>query len=70
MYYVYILYSEIRDCYCVGFTGRPPDWKIVYYEMFPDKTSAMKREREIKMKKSRNFIQQLISNSGSEHPGL
>ncbi len=87
MYYVYILYWEIRDRYYVGFTGdslaerlrkhnsnhkgftgRSPDWRIVYYEVFADKSSAMKREREIKMKKSRNFIQQLISNSNSEHP--
>src|SRR5258705_6135232 len=31
-----------------GFTGRTSDWRLVYKEEFPDKVSALRREKEIK----------------------
>ena len=39
-------------------SGRP--WRIVYYEKFSTKTDAIKREREIKKQKSREYILKLI----------
>ena len=37
-----------------------PDWEIRYTETVPDRTAALKRELEIKKKKSRNYIEWLI----------
>ena len=34
-----------------------PDWEIRYTETVPDRTAALKRELEIKKKKSRNYIE-------------
>jgi putative endonuclease len=39
-------------------------WKIVYYESYKSKTEALKREKEIKGKKSRKYIESLISHAG------
>jgi len=39
-------------------------WEIVYYETYFSKSDALKREREIKNKKSRKFIETLILNAG------
>ncbi|NCI46498.1 GIY-YIG nuclease family protein [Sediminibacterium soli] len=50
-----------------GFTGAAVDWALRYYEVFPDKASAMRREREIKLWKSRVKIIQLINSAGLEH---
>ena len=36
-------------------------WKIVYSEEFTTRSDAMKREYEIKAKKSRKYIEYLIS---------
>jgi putative endonuclease len=36
-------------------------WQLVYNEEFETKSQAMKREYEIKHKKSRKFIEDLIS---------
>ena len=36
-------------------------WELKYVEEFPDRKTAMNREREIKNKKSRRFIEWLIS---------
>jgi len=36
-------------------------WKIVYTESFKMKADAIKREKVIKRKKSRRFIEQLIN---------
>ena len=47
-----------------GFTGSAADWKVVYYEIFPTKTEAYARERAIKKRKSRKYIETLISNFG------
>ena len=40
-------------------TGRP--WKLVYSESYESNSDALKREREIKNKKSRKYIEYLIS---------
>ena len=37
-------------------------WELVYKEMFKTKTEAIKREYEIKRKKSRKYIEGLIKN--------
>jgi putative endonuclease len=42
------------------FTARADDWKVVYTEQFLIRTEAIKREREIKNKKSRKYIEWLI----------
>ncbi|MBS3739525.1 GIY-YIG nuclease family protein [Mesohalobacter halotolerans] len=44
-----------------GFTGRTTDWLVVYFERFDTKQEAYAREREIKSKKSRKFIEKLIA---------
>ena len=36
-------------------------WKIVYKEKYNTKSEAMKREYEIKRKKSRKYIESLIN---------
>ncbi len=41
-------------------TGIP--WVLVYFESFDSRSEAMKREYEIKAKKSRNYIEFLIDN--------
>ena len=47
-----------------GFTGKVNDWLLKYTEQFESKELAMKREKEIKSKKSRKYIEQLFI----EHP--
>ena len=46
-----------------GFTAKAKDWKIVYHELFPDKSLAYKRELQIKSWKSKVKILQLITHS-------
>jgi putative endonuclease len=36
-------------------------WRLVYFEMFETRTEAIKREKGIKSKKSRKYIEVLIS---------
>jgi putative endonuclease len=43
------------------FTSKASDWRQVYFETFTTRTLAQKRERDIKRKKSRKYIEQLIS---------
>ncbi len=43
-----------------GFTSASSDWKLVYSESFDTKQKAMAREKEIKQKKSRKYIEYLI----------
>ncbi|MCF7920970.1 MAG: GIY-YIG nuclease family protein [Candidatus Cloacimonetes bacterium] len=43
--------------------GRP--WTIVYYEEYRTKSEALKRENEIKKKKSRKYIEYLINSRRS-----
>jgi putative endonuclease len=40
------------------------DWRVMYRETFPTRSDAMKREREIKSKKKRSYIEWLIENAG------
>ncbi|MCB9348392.1 MAG: GIY-YIG nuclease family protein [Lewinellaceae bacterium] len=44
-----------------GFTGKAKDWQIVYKECFDSKEEAYSRERAIKGKKSRKYIEWLIT---------
>jgi len=48
-----------------GFTAKAKDWKIVYYEVFSDKSVAYKRELQIKSWKSKVKISQLIKDSNA-----
>ena len=43
-----------------GFTGGIGDWELKYNEVFLEKTLAIKREKQIKLWKSRNMIVKLI----------
>jgi putative endonuclease len=45
------------------YTSIANDWRLVYTEEFEDRTSAIKREREIKKKKSRKYIEFLIASA-------
>ena len=42
-------------------------WKLVYVEEFLTKAEALRREREIKKKKSRKFLEKLIRSAGSKN---
>ncbi len=44
------------------YTKRGIPWEIVYTETFKNKSEALKRERSIKRRKSREYIEQLIKN--------
>ena len=46
------------------FTSKASDWVLKYHELFPKRELAMKREKEIKDKKSRKYIEWLISSVG------
>ena len=45
-------------------TKKTNDWKLVYTEIFATRAEAAKRESEIKKKKSRKYIEWLISSTG------
>jgi len=47
-----------------GFTSRSKDWEIVYYETFTTKNLAYQRELQVKKKKSRKYIENLIGSAG------
>jgi putative endonuclease len=77
-YYVYILYSQSRDRYYIGYTRNPQErlqehnlgatnstrpgrpWIMAYKEEFENRSIAIRREREIKSKKNRKFLETLI----------
>jgi putative endonuclease len=44
------------------YTSSKAPWKLVYFEMKETRREALKREREIKSMKSRQYIQALILN--------
>ena len=44
--------------------GKGP-WKIVYWEVFSNKTTALKREKFLKKQKNRQFYQRLITGIGA-----
>ncbi|MDP2036663.1 MAG: GIY-YIG nuclease family protein [Ignavibacteria bacterium] len=46
------------------FSSRGIPWKLVYNEEFENKSDAIKRENEIKSKKSKNYIENLIRHAG------
>ena len=46
-----------------GYTRARVPWELVHQEVFHSKSDAMKREREIKAKKVRNYIEQLVRTS-------
>jgi putative endonuclease len=43
-----------------GFTGKSSDWQLVYSEIYPSKTEAYARERQVKAWKNRTRIEELI----------
>ncbi len=43
------------------FTSKANDWELKYSAEFPDRASAHQREMEIKRKKSKKYIEWLIS---------
>ena len=45
-----------------GWTIRFRPWILIYSEVFQSKTDALKRERELKSAKGRDFIWNLIHN--------
>ncbi|HET9430662.1 MAG TPA: GIY-YIG nuclease family protein [Chitinophagaceae bacterium] len=45
-------------------TKKAHDWRLVYKEHFDDKAKAFQRELEIKRKKSRKYLEWLISSGG------
>ena len=58
-----------HNCGISKFTSKSKDWEIKYTEIFPDRESAMKREKEIKNKKSRKYIEWLISSLNNNRDG-
>ena len=47
-----------------GYTSKAKDWEVIYSEKFDDKSSAYKRELEVKKWKSRIRVEKLISSAG------
>ena len=47
-----------------GFTAKAKDWQIVFREKFNSKTEAYHREMAIKKRKSRKYLEELISSIG------
>ena len=45
------------------FTSKADDWELKYSEQFPTRELAMKREKEIKKKKSKSYMEWLIKSS-------
>ncbi len=43
------------------YSSRGIPWELVYYESYETKNDAIKRENEIKSKKSRKYIEELIN---------
>ncbi|HUH35730.1 MAG TPA: GIY-YIG nuclease family protein [Moheibacter sp.] len=43
-----------------NYTKRAKDWILVYFESFESRSDALRREKEIKAKKSRKYIEYLI----------
>ena len=43
-----------------GWTVKYRPWELIYTDEFTDKSSAMKRERELKSHKGRDFLRTLI----------
>ena len=57
------LHDRLENYHNAGrslFTKRGIPWKLVYSESFINRAQAMNREREIKSRKSRRYIEQLV----------
>jgi len=78
-FHIYIIYSAIKDKYYVGQTENlqkrllehilrknlgTGDWVLKYSEEFQTRSESVLREKEIKNKKSRKYIEYLISSAG------
>jgi putative endonuclease len=44
------------------YTSSKIPWRLVYFEMYSTRSEAIKREKEIKLKKSKKYLLFLISN--------
>ena len=44
------------------YTSRKIPWRLVYYEEFPNRSDAMKREKFLKKQRNKQFYQKLIEN--------
>ena len=42
------------------YSKRKGRWRLVYHEVYGSRAEAMRREKEIKRKKSRKYIEQLV----------
>ena len=49
-----------------GFTSKASDWELVYEEKYETKKAAYARERAVKRKKSRKYLEYLISTKDSK----
>jgi putative endonuclease len=47
----------------VKYTKSKIPWEVAYLEQYPDRSSAMAREEEIKKRKSKEFIDSLVRKS-------
>ena len=57
------LHDRLENYHNAGkslYTKRGIPWKLVYSESFQTRSDAIKREREIKGRKNRRFIEQLV----------
>ena len=79
VFYTYILFSKTKNKFYIGHTEElenrvhqhntrnnlgSNDWTVIYTETFENRAEAMKREKEIKNKKSRKYIEWLILQKG------
>ncbi len=51
------------------YTSIASDWELVYFEEHETRTASRKRENEIKRKKSRKYIEWLVSASSRQESG-
>jgi putative endonuclease len=49
-------------------TKKAKDWVLMYTEEYPSRPEAVRREQEIKKKKSRKYKEMLIRNAGQSVP--
>ncbi len=45
------------------YTKSKRPWELAYYEQFEDRPSAVRRENQIKRRKSKEFIESLVRSS-------
>jgi putative endonuclease len=45
------------------YTKAKRPWKLIYSEEYPDRSSAMKREQEIKNRRSKTYIESFVRTS-------